>query len=591
MQIPQNFKIQILNNKQDFKNQYPQPFQLKSNNDIISFSARRTNKKMDERMTEYAIKLLNENKFQEGQPLYIKGNSYYLPFMETLSKEAYKMNSGHVHIEVIEPQLEKLKEKFNKKEQFEYQKQRLKEFKDANALFIEFTETNDPYKKAGVFKKEVLEEIAKTSTPIPQKIRSLFKLNPKEILIDALDMKKGQPAVIIAEREHLPFIKKIVNFLYSKNKTDLVDINITNNNNKNEMMYGSDKLFETMPEHKVKQVKEYYDQDVAWLRLYGRDPAMYEDVPAEKLARNQRLYNSNEELNEYSAKAQADVPWLVYNLPTVLSSIPAYPELSDDKLKLIAKAYEDASNINRAGHLKEHSDALNYRAKKMNELLQNGYRTFHYISVDKDTKLPDGKTDFKIKVTPKSVFHPSRIEMKKYGHSPITNIPTEEVFTAPQADTANGVLSATMPLSLNGKIIEGIKLTFKDGQVVSIHADKNEDVLKNFIKESKNADRLGELAIVADSPIAKTGRVFNSILLDENATCHFALGSAYPDTVIGAEDIEDYKEQKQYLENNKINVSPVHVDFMVGGKNVIVTAINDKTGDSIEVLKEDKFLL
>ncbi|MBQ8634985.1 aminopeptidase, partial [bacterium] len=223
MQIPQNFKIQILNNKQDFKNQYPKPFQLKSNNDIISFSARRTNKKIDERMTEYAIKLLNENKFQEGQPLYIKGNSYYLPFMETLSKEAYKMNSGHVHIEVIEPQLEKLKEKFNKKEQFEYQKQRLKEFKDANALFIEFTETNDPYKKAGVFKKEVLEEIAKTSTSIPQKIRSLFKLNPKEILIDALDMKKGQPAVIFAEREHLPFIKKIVNFLYSKNKTDLVD--------------------------------------------------------------------------------------------------------------------------------------------------------------------------------------------------------------------------------------------------------------------------------------------------------------------------------------------------------------------------------
>ena len=144
---------------------------------------------------------------------------------------------------------------------------------------------------------------------------------------------------------------------------------------------------------------------------------------------------------------------------------------------------------------------------------------------------------------------------------------------------------------MSGKIVEGIKLTFKNGQVVDIHADKNEDVLKNFIKNNENADRLGELALVANSPIAQTGRIFNSTLLDENASCHFALGNAYPDTVVGADRIDDYKEQKAYLEKNKINISPVHADFMVGGKNVYITAINDETGDSIAVLKNDKFLL
>lgn len=591
MKIQPTFNFRIFNNKQSYENQTISFTSLRTNNDIISFSARRTNTNIDDRMSQYASELLKKYNFKQGQPLYLKGDAYYLPFMEALSKEAYKMKSGHVHIEVIEPQLEKLKEKYNKKELFEYQKQRLEEYKEAGALFIEFDETNDPYKKAKVFKKEALAEIAKTSTPIPQKIRSLFKLNPKEVLIDALDMKKGQPVVIFAEREHVPFIKKLLNFLYSRNKTELVDINITDNNNKNEMMYGADELFEAIPKHKIQQVKEYYDKDVAWLRLYGKDPAMYEDVPNEKLTRYLNRNNSNEELNEYSAKLQAEVPWLVYNLPTVLSSIPAYPELAEDKLQLIAKAYEDATKINRTGKLKEHIEALDYRAKKINELIQKGYRTFRYISVDEKTMLPDGKTDFEIKVSPKSIFNSARIEMPKYGHSTICNIPTEEVFTAPQADTANGVLSTTMPLSLNGKLIEGIKLTFKDGKIVDVHADKNEDALKDFIQNNKNADRLGELALVANSPIAQTGRIFNSTLLDENASCHFALGNAYPDTVVGADRIDDYKEQKAYLEKNKINISPVHADFMVGGKNVYITAINDKTGDSIAVLKNDKFLL
>jgi len=591
MKIQQLFNSPILNIKQKIDNKYICPFSLKANNDMVSFSARRTDKSIDERMTDYALELLQIHNFKQGQPLYITGDAYYLPFMETLSKEAYKKGSGHVYIDVVEPQIEKLKEKFNKKEQFEYQKQRIKEFKDAGALFVEFNDVNDPYKKAKVFKKEVLAEIKKTTTPIPQKVRGLFNFNPKEVLVDALDMKKGQPVVIFGEREHIPFIKRLLNFLYLKNKTDLVDINLTDKNNKNELMYGSDELFKAVPKHKIQQVKEYYDKDVAWLNLYGRDPSMYEDVPNEKLARYSKVNNSNDELNKYCAKLQAEVPWLVYNMPTVLSTVASYPELADDKIQLISKAYEDASKINRTGHLKEHIETLDYRAEKMNELIEKGYKMFHYLSVDNVTKLPDGKTDFEITVSPKSRFKSARIEMPKYGHTTICNIPSEEVFTAPQADTANGVLSATMPLSLNGKIIEGIKLTFKDGKVVDVKADKNEEVLKNFIKNNKNANRLGELAIVAGSYIAQTGRVFNSTLLDENAACHFALGNAYPDTIVDADSIDDYNAQKSYLEHNKINVSPVHVDFMIGGKNVYVTAINKETGEEIAILKEDKFLL
>lgn len=110
---PQHYFL-IRTNKQKFSTNFARFTQLNASNDIVSFSARRTDTSIDERMSKYAVELLKEYSLKRGQPVYIKGNSYYLPFMEALSKEAYKMESGHVHIEVIEPQLEKLKEKYNK---------------------------------------------------------------------------------------------------------------------------------------------------------------------------------------------------------------------------------------------------------------------------------------------------------------------------------------------------------------------------------------------------------------------------------------------------------------------------------------------
>ena len=182
-------------------------------------------------------------------------------------------------------------------------------------------------------------------------------------------------------------------------------------------------------------------------------------------------------------------------------------------------------------------------------------------------------------------------ECRKRFHTEIKNIPTEEVFTSPQADTAEGVISATMPLSLNGKIVEGIRFKFEKGKMVDIKADKNEEMLKKHIAANDNADRLGEVALVAGSPIAETGRLFNSTLLDENASCHLAFGNSYSMCIKGADEFKEYKDMKKFLKDLKINSSPTHNDFMVGGKNVNISAINEKTGDTIDVIKDDKFLL
>jgi len=99
------------------------------------------------------------------------------------------------------------------------------------------------------------------------------------------------------------------------------------------------------------------------------------------------------------------------------------------------------------------------------------------------------------------------------------------------------------------------------------------------------------VAIVADSPIKKINRLFKSTLLDENAAPHLAIGDSYPDTVKGAMEIKDYEAQQKYLKDLTINTSLTHDDFMVGDENVIITAINPATGDSILVVKDDKFML
>lgn len=555
--------------------------------DTVSFSGR-AQMLPKEKLTNLAKSILESNNLQAGQKLYITGLSAFLPFLDILTEEAYKMDSGLISFKVIEPELEALKEKYNITEEFDYIIKEREDYKKANALFLNFDETNNPLLEAGLNENEIDELRKEISIDIPKEIRDLFIINPEEVLVQALDIHKGQPVSIYGEREHLPYITELVEWLYANNDTKLVNVRINNNNQLNLYKYGNDNLLEEVPATCIDAEQEMYDKDIALLCLDGEDPNFYNDVDSEKVVRNNRARRAA--IKELRSKTSTNNPWLVYYAPTTKSCKEAYQDYDDGALGALTQAYKDANKINRSGKLEEHIKNLSHRAQKMNELIENGYRTLHYTSIDESGN-PDGKTDFTIKMSADSIFNSARMAMPKYNHNPIVNIPTEEVFSAPLANTAQGVLSATKPLSLNGKLVEGIQFTFKDGAIVDIKATKNEDMLKAHIKAYENADRLGEIALVAGSPIEETGRIFNSVLLDENASCHFAIGDCYPDTIKGADEIEDYNELKAFLKEGNFNVSDTHNDFMVGGKNIIITAINDETGDTLEVIKDDKFLL
>ena len=155
----------------------------------------------------------------------------------------------------------------------------------------------------------------------------------------------------------------------------------------------------------------------------------------------------------------------------------------------------------------------------------------------------------------------------------VPNVPTEEVFTAPDPAHADGVVTATKPFVLKtGTLVEGLVIRFEGGRAVQIDARSGGEALREYVSRVEKADRLGEVALVdREGRIGPLGTVFYNTLLDENAASHLALGSAYIDRV-GDDD------------RGRVNRSDAHADFMVGGDDVEVTGIT-RGGERVPVLR------
>jgi aminopeptidase len=173
-----------------------------------------------------------------------------------------------------------------------------------------------------------------------------------------------------------------------------------------------------------------------------------------------------------------------------------------------------------------------------------------------------------------------------WGRDTIVNMPTEEVFTTPDNRVAEGTVATTRPFQLHGgKVVEGLRLRFEGGRVVAIDADRNAAAMRSYLEADEGATRLGEVALVdGTSPVGLSGRVFNDILLDENAACHIALGNAYPFTV------PDLSENPTDRAKRGFNMSAIHQDTMIGGPEIAVDGI-DSTGAVTPILRNDAWVL
>lgn len=103
-------------------------------------------------------------------------------------------------------------------------------------------------------------------------------------------------------------------------------------------------------------------------------------------------------------------------------------------------------------------------------------------------------------------------------------ISSGEVFTSPIENTVNGRIRFSFPGIFQGKEIEDIRLTFKDGEVVRAEASKGQELLEKLL-EVKGARYVGEVAVGTNYNIQ---RFVKNMLFDEKigGTVHLALGTS-----------------------------------------------------------------
>ena len=189
-----------------------------------------------------------------------------------------------------------------------------------------------------------------------------------------------------------------------------------------------------------------------------------------------------------------------------------------------------------------------------------------------------GGTDLTVGLLESSLWCGPRSQTA-WGLDHVANMPTEEVFTTPDARATEGVVRATRPLALYGNVVRGLELRFDGGRIVDVSAESGADVVRGQLATDERAGYLGEIALVdGSSRVGQTGITFFDTLYDENTTCHLAYGAAYAEAVEGDPPAEGF------------NVSTVHTDVMIGGPEVEVDGL-DAGGKATPIIRDETWVL
>ena len=373
------------------------------------------------------------------------------------------------------------------------------------------------------------------------------------------NVQKGQDVIVNARVNEAYFAELVVEAAYKRKarsvrvewSDDLID--------KMTYKYASLKTLTTIPNWRLEKLQHEVDTLPARIYIVSENPDALKGVDSDKFTKV-RIKNGPIFM-KYREQMENKYQWVIAGIPGAEWAKKVFP--NETKSNAIKKLWDAILKTTRVygdpiKNWEEHNKILKEKCEWLNNL---GIKTLYYKS--------SNGTDFRIDLKKESIFEGGAAKtLSGIVYQP--NMPTEECFTSPDKYSANGVVYATKPLSVDGRLVDNFGFKFKDGNVVEVIAKdpSSKQVLENLISADEGAKRLGEVALVPfESPINQTGILFYETLYDENACCHLALGRAFD------ECIRDF-EKKTVEEMNAIdlNKSVIHVDFMIGSRDLDIKA-------------------
>ncbi|MBO5045919.1 MAG: aminopeptidase [Clostridia bacterium] len=385
-----------------------------------------------------------------------------------------------------------------------------------------------------------------------------------------INVKKGQWVMVYAELDQPEFVEMVVEELYRAGAGE-VTVEWTHQPlTKLHYKYQTEKTLSEIQKWEIEKWEYRKKTLPAMLYLESEDPDGLAGIDQEKMT-NVRI-NRMKVIKAYRDAMDNRYQWCIAAVPGKKWAKKLFPSLSVNQA--VEKLWDEilkASRADGADPVREwarHNDNIAARCDYLNRL---GLVSLEYKS--------SNGTDFTVGLLPQAQFMGGgEIDLNGRYFNP--NIPSEEIFTSPKAGEAEGIVYSSKPLSYQGEVIDNFSVRFEKGKVVEVKAEKNQALLEKMVNMDEGAAMLGEVALIAyDSPINNAGILFYNTLFDENASCHLALGRGFTNCVV---DYDSYTDEQ--LKEMGINDSIIHVDFMIGSKDLDIVGVT-KNGERIQIFK------
>ncbi len=326
--------------------------------------------------------------------------------------------------------------------------------------------------------------------------------------------------------------------------------------------FQSEETLTNVPKYRIEKMNYLLEKGASRIGIISSDPDNLSGLDGDKIAATQKAVS--QALKPMREASQANkISWTLGAAASPKWAAKVFPDLETEEEQV--DALWDA--IFKSVHLYDEDPIATWAEKdktlegKAEELNKENFTALHYTAPGTDLTIG----------LPKGHRWEGAGSDNVRGERFMANMPTEEVFTAPDANRIDGVVVSTKPLSYAGSIIEGMEFHFENGRVTKVTADKGEAVIQKLIEQDEGAASLGEVALVPhESPISQSGLIFFNTLYDENASNHVALGSAYAFNLEGGTEMSEDE-----LKEAGLNRSTTHVDFMIGSSEMDIDGIKE----------------